>query len=139
MNLQNVRRKPWLVDVLPGVGRGTCHAVYPNIYLARSVYKSVTSNEPDPYSEAVVIHEQEHLKRMKAYGVAKWYVRYLLSRKFRLAEELAASKPQLGHIKNKKLTFNLERKARVLSGWLYLWPASYESVLKNLNEAWESL
>lgn len=138
MNLDNVRRKTWVIDQLPGIGRGTCHAVYPNIYLSRKVYSQVFTDKPDTYAMAVVIHEQEHLNRMKSYGVAKWYIRYLWSGSFRLEEELAATKPQFSYIKAQGLTFNLERKAHLLSGWLYLWAGKYQVILDRLTAIWKT-
>ena len=137
MNLDNIRQKPKFIDVLPGLGRGTCHALYPNIYLSRSVYMNLTSEHPSPYTEAVVLHEQEHLNRMKQYGVMKWYLKYLTSRSFRLDEELAATEVQLVYIKAAGGTLDLERRARQLSGPLYLWAAKYDTVLGRLMDMWD--
>jgi hypothetical protein len=66
----------------------------------------------------------------------RWMLRYTISGEFRFEEELAALLPQFAHIKHKGLDFNMEHRARVLSGWLYFWPVSYEEALKRLNQLW---
>lgn len=134
-----LKKKSWVVDQLPWIGRGTCQAVYPNIYLSRKVYDSIISDSPDPYAVSVVLHEQEHLARMKQYGVLKWGLRYLVSPRFRFEEEVAATRPQFAHIKSLGLMLNIERKAKNLSGWLYLWPTSYPNAMKRLKKLWQSV
>jgi len=136
---KNIRKKSKLVELLPWIGGGTSTTIYPNIYLSSPVYNSVYSDKPDPYMISTLIHEQEHIVRIRKMGPAKWYMKYFLSRKFRLDEELAATKPQLAYIKSLGLTFNLERKARALSGVLYLWAASYKDVLAKLIQIWDNV
>ncbi len=133
----NVRKKPYVIELLPWIGRGTSTALYPYVYLSRKAYDNILSANPDPYSMSVLLHEQEHLKRAKKYGVLKWYVNYLFNRDFRFKEELAALKPQLGYVKSRGLTFNLELKARSLSGWLYFKPVSFDEALTEIKIIWE--
>lgn len=137
IDLKNLKQKNALIEALPWIGRGTCTAIYPNVYLTKAVYLDIQQDNPDPYNVSRIIHEQEHITRMKQHGVAKWYLRYLLSRKFRFEEELAAITPQLAFIKHPRLTFNLERTARSLSGWLYLWATNYDHALKRLIAIWK--
>ena len=138
LELNNVKRKPFLIDILPGIGRDTGSAVYPYIFLGRSVYKDAFSLNPNPYTVGLIMHEQEHLKRMKRYGVVKWYLRYLLSPKFRLEEEVKAYAIQFAYIKHTGLTINIDRIARFMSSWLYLWVGSYNDLCARLNKLWES-
>lgn len=138
VKLDNIRKKNSLVELLPGIGRNTGTAIYPNVYLPKTIYTDVHSDKPNPYNICLVLHEQEHIKRIKREGIFKWYTKYLFSRKFRFEEELAATKPQLAFIKSKGLTFDLQRKARLLSGWLYLWSVNYDNALKRLKEIWNN-
>jgi hypothetical protein len=139
IRLDNLKKKNRFVELLPFVGSKTGSAFYPNVYVPKTIYADLHSNNPSPYSLALVIHEQEHIKRMKNEGVLRFYAKYLFSGKFRFEEELAATKPQFAFIKSKGLIFDLERKARFLSGWLYLWPLKYEEALKRLNTIWDTV
>lgn len=139
MDLANVRPKPRWLDFLPVVGRGTCHAIYPYIYVSRPIYRNISGTSPDAYAIALLLHEQEHIKRMQKYSVLKWYVQYFCSRAFRLNEELAATEIQLQHIRHEGLTFDLQRRARQLSGSMYLWAGSYKNTLARLQHMWDTL
>lgn len=139
VKLDNVKKKNGFIESLPGIGGKTGTAFYPNVYVPKVIYADLYSEKPSPYNIALVIHEQEHIKRMKSEGILRFYTKYVLSRKFRFEEELVATRPQLAFIKSKGLTFDLERKARSLSGWLYLCPVKYEEALKHLNTIWDTV
>ncbi|HEY5442198.1 MAG TPA: hypothetical protein VIJ68_01530 [Candidatus Saccharimonadales bacterium] len=134
IDLKLVKQKPKLIEWLPGVGKATCQAVYPNIYVPRHVYASLQSDNPEPRYIAVLLHEQEHLLRMKQSGVLKWNLRYAFSRKFRLDEELAAVKPQKIYLLQQGEAYDDERKAKLLSSWLYFWSTSYDKALEKLKQ-----
>ncbi len=136
LNLSNARKKPYLIELLPWIGRGTSTAIYPYVFLSRKVYEDIVSANPDPYSVSSLLHEQEHLERARKYGVLMWYASYLFNKDFRFKEELAALEPQLRYVKSQGLTFNLERKARSLSGWLYFRPVSFDKALVEVQGLW---
>ena len=138
LKLDNVRRKPILIDIFPGIGRNTGTAVYPYVYLSRSLYRDAMSGNPNPYTIGLILHEHEHLARIKRAGVINWYVRYFLSPKFRLNEELKATVPQFAHIKRSGLTISFEKRARLLSGWMYLWAGNYKATVTKLARIWET-
>jgi len=133
----HIRKKPWLVELLPFIGRGTSTALYPHVYVSSAVFADIFSDNPDPYHVCVLLHEEEHIARMRALGVARWYLYYLASPRFRIEEELAATKPQLAYIKQLGLTFNLERNARALASWLYLWAIPYADAMQRLQTLWD--
>lgn len=137
LNLDNVRKKPYLIDKLPWVGRGACTAIYPYVWLSRQAYDNLNQAIPDPYSVAVVLHEQAHLNRMKEVGVINFYFRYVCIPGFRFNEELEATKPQFAYLKRQSLAYNFEQKARQLSGWLYLRSTSYERALSSIEDLWD--
>lgn len=139
LKLTNVRQKSWLIEWLPGIGQNTATAIYPYVYLPRSIYKDVHDTHPSPYNIALVLHEQEHITRAKNYGVMRWYLRYIFSPRFRFEEELAAYVPQMAYLKRQDLAFDVKRKAKGLSSWLYGRPVGYDEVFRRVNQLWESM
>lgn len=135
----NLRKKSIFIELFPWVGGGTSTAIYPNVYLSRAVYKSIYSETPDPYKESTVLHEEEHIRRIKKLGPAKWYWLYFTSNDFRINEELAATEPQFAFLKRRGLAFNFERKAKVMSGHLYFWAISREDVYRRLTKMWDDI
>lgn len=82
------------------------------------------------------MHEQEHLKRMKQQGVIKFYAKYLMVPEFRFNEELMATQPQFTYLKSQGLSYDLKRKARQLSGWLYFGSTNYPTALNAVTRLW---
>ena len=114
----------------------TAQAIYPNIYFPKEIYLKLSSPNPDPKYIAALIHEQEHIKRQKNEGWIKWGMKYIFSPKFRFEEELIAIKASMRYLKKKKIGFDIEKKAEILSGWLYLWPVSYSTAREELKKIW---
>lgn len=138
LELVNVRKKSVVFKLLPWLNNNTATAIYPNVYVPKRIYEDIQKKSPDPYNVALVLHEQEHIKRAKAKGVFRFYCKYLWSREFRFEEELAATVPQFRYIKSHKLQNHLEYRARFLSGWIYFWPVSYEKALRKLQAIWDA-
>jgi hypothetical protein len=112
-------------------------AIYPNVYLAPHIWDGLHKNPPDHLSVAVLLHEQEHIKRQKKMGWIKWGLRYTFDEKFRLEEELAAVVPMMKYMKENNQTMDLPKMARNLSGYIYLWCVSYDEALRRLREMWD--
>lgn len=125
----HIKSKSWFFQ-------NTAQAIYPNIYLPKRVYNNLNSNNPDPKNLAVLIHEQTHIKRQKEIGCLKWGIKYLFLPRFRFEEELLAIKAQMSYLKKHKKEFDIEKSAKYLSGWLYLWPVSYKFAKKELEKVW---
>jgi hypothetical protein len=138
VNLSNVRPRPWLIDHWPGISASSGTAVYPHIYVGKALYEDIHSASPDSYHIGLIIHEQEHIKRIRPYGPVRWYLRYLLWPSFRLEEELAAYGRQFEYLKSLGLTYDLDRCARRLAGFVYLWSTSRRQALTRLRRLWES-
>lgn len=135
----NVKVKSKIWDLIPWVSNKTAQAIYPNIYLPKFVYENLLSKSPEVWHVALLTHEQEHIKRQKKYGPLKWGLRYVLSPKFRYEEEIAADIPKLKYIKENGGDPYIERRAKHLSGWNYLWPVSYSEVKTRLENIWDNL
>lgn len=137
IDLSNVRRRPAVLDYLPGLSAGSGTTIYPSIYVGRQLYANIHSVEPNPYYLGLIIHEQEHMKRIKARGPVKWYVRYIFRSDFRLSEELAAYAKQFAYLKNLGLTYDLDHCAHNLSSFIYMWSTSENDALLRLQSLWE--
>jgi len=135
----NVKIKPTWWGVIPVLSRYTANAIYPNIYMPKHVYDNLLSTTPKHEFVSVLLHEQEHIKREKQLGVIKFGLKYLFSPKFRFDEELEAIKPQMKYLKSIGKNFDTVKAAKYLSGWLYLWPVSYEHAKQVLDNTWEEL
>lgn len=123
--------------LIPWLNKYTANAIYPNVYLPKEIYDNLKSQNPDPRNVATLIHEETHLKREKEIGPVRFGIKYLLSSKFRFNEELEAHKEAFKFLKRRKIKPNIERTAKFLSGWIYLWPVSFEIAKKELEKAWE--
>lgn len=140
MKLQNnVKAKRFWWNLIPVLTKYTANAIYPNIYLPKEVYLNLSSKNPKPKYVSVLLHEQEHIRRQKKMGWFKWGIKYVFNPKFRFDEELAAIKSSMKYLKKKGVKVDLERKARILLGYLYLWPVKYEVALKRLKTVWEEV
>jgi hypothetical protein len=135
---QNVRIKPRIWEFIPWLSKNTAQAIYPNIYFSKEAYKKLSASKPNPVYIAALIHEQEHIERQKKEGPFKWGIKYIFFGRFRFDEELAAIKASVKYLKSKKIKFDVEKRAKILSGWLYLWPVSYKVAKKELLNMWET-
>ena len=125
---------PWCQFLFPGNGR----TILETIYIKRAIFDDLQTQNPKPESLAVFRHEQTHVDRIRKTGKLKFSFLYLFSRKFRFNEELEANKQAFTILKKNKTKVGLERKAKVLSSWKYLWPVSYQFARRELGKAWDS-
>lgn len=132
----NVRVKQHLWNIFPFT-KYTANAIYPNIYVSKDVYENLNSKKPSPRYVAVLEHEQTHIERQRKMGWIKWGLKYALSYDFRFNEELEAIKAAMKYLKEMKSNFDTEKRAKFLSGWLYLWCVSYEKAKEELDRAWK--
>lgn len=59
--------------------------MFKNVFIKKSTWEKMDEAQ----KEAMMIHENIHLKQQKKYGM-KWYVKYATSKKFRFEQELEA-------------------------------------------------
>jgi len=132
----NVKKKSWLWNLTP-VRNFAGHAIYPNIYLSKKVYKNLTSTKPKHEYVGVLIHEQTHIKREKEQGWLIFGIKYIFLQNFRFNEEFVAIKEQMKYLKKHKAKFDTDKTAHYLSSYFYLWCCQYETAKKQLDEAWK--
>lgn len=132
----NIKVKKGLANIFP-FSKYTAQAIYPNVYLPQKVYDNLKTNKPKAEYVAILLHEQKHIQRQKKEGWLKWDLKYLLSPQFCFNEELAAIKVSMKYLKKHQKKYDLKRKAKILSGWLYLKPVTYQDAKQELEKAWE--
>jgi hypothetical protein len=139
----NIKAKPPLprllkrISLLDTLFTRTAQGIYPFILVPHHMYEDLQSARPNPYSLALIVHEQTHLDRQSQVGFVKWMAFYAVSPRFRFGEEIEAIKVQMKFLKGKGLIFPIETTAELLSSWLYLQPVGYETALQALKLAWE--
>lgn len=131
---KNVKTKVGFWKLIPFLANKTAHGIYPNVYLPEHIFNDLKSKTPNPYNVALLLHEQEHIKRQKVQGIVFWLLKYIFIPKFRFKEELQADIPKIKYLKSKRLEFDLEKRAKQLSGWIYLWPVSYKYASEKLDK-----
>lgn len=134
-----VKRKPFIWCFIPFLRSYTAQAIYPNIYVVKEAFESLSSKDPNPRYIASLEHELTHIQRQKEIRFFKWGVKDILSPQFRLQEELLAMRETMRYLKKRKLKFDFDRSARFLSSYLYFRMASYKQVKKKLEEIWDQL
>ncbi len=131
----NVRIKSGLWNIIPLLSTQTAQAIYPNIYVPKWFYEHLKSKNPNPKRVAILVHEQTHIERQRQVGWLLWELKYLLLPKFRFNEELEAIKTQVEFLKSKGIEYDkseIQRFAKFLSSYIYLWMINYEEAKMQL-------
>jgi hypothetical protein len=127
---------PWWIRKVPGFRKISGFPLKNRFLLSPTLYQDFKSPSASPLVIGIVIHELEHIKRAKDKGFLLYHLIYRLSPTFRYQEELACHRPQFIYYKKVGYNFDLNNRARILSGSLYLWCVSYEKALNNLEGLW---
>lgn len=109
-------------------------AVFGKIYLPEKLFDSYRSENPSPEAQAMIVHELTHIQRLGT-SVAI-YLKYWSDGKFRFQEELAAIRNEMGVLKKHQRNFDIDKRAKMLSGIGYLWCTSYEIAKNRLEQIW---
>jgi len=131
-----VKQKPKIWNLLPWLSSYTAQAIYPSIYVSEKVYEDLSRIRSKAEYVAILEHEKKHIERQKKLGVFNFGIKYLFSPRFRFKEELLAIRASMKYLKKKRLDFDIEKKAKQLSSWLYLWMTSYDEAKKELQKTW---
>ena len=101
------------------------------IYLSKHYYQLYVSGHTTVELEALIAHESEHNKRLSGLG-SFGLTKYFLSRKFRLQEEIAATKVEIAVFKKGDQVFDYAGRARSWSSINYLFMVGYEEAYRIL-------
>jgi len=137
MKLANyIKPKPLFFNFIPHLGKYTANSLYPFILIPKAIYDDLKTENPNPNSVALLIHEETHRKRQKELGWLIFAIKYMFNPVFRFNEEILAIKEAMRYLKKYNMPFDLDRKAKTLSSWLYLWPVSRDFAKKELEKIW---
>lgn len=135
-----VKKMPWYLGFIFHPKKRCGMASSSQIFVSQRVYYELKNgNPPDPFCFAVLEHERTHLSRRRKYGANRYGWRYWFSSQFRLQEELMADQAMMSYLKRRNQSFPFERRAKILSSWLYLWMISSEEAKKKLSQMWEKV
>lgn len=127
-----IKPKGFVWNVLP-FHKNFANTVFQTIYLPKHVYNNLQSSKPTIQYQALLLHEQEHRKRLHKSPI-RWCVKYLCSATFRFEEELIAYKVQQKFLRKHHEELPIEKIARYLSSGTYLWCTSFEKAKEKLTE-----
>lgn len=103
------------------------------IYLSKELFTDIQTENPKPLSTAVLKHQVVHASNANSVK----FLKYILSKKFRLKEEEEAFTAMFRHLKQHNETFDLKKVAKNFSGIRYMWMTNYEDGLKIVTKLWE--
>lgn len=112
-----VRNKPWWMGVVNGEAP---LALWGTIYLPKRLRERLAGTAR---LDDILDHEAIHVARQHARGMARWHLRYALSRRFRWREEMAAYHSSLGRLRARGETLGAAERVRLaaaLAGPKYL-------------------
>lgn len=131
----NVKLKKGLLNIFP-FSKYTAQAIYPNIYFPKRIYENLKSNKPSLQNIAILIHEQTHIERAYKIGFIIWNLKYIFLPKFRFEEELKAEEVSMKYLKKVRFPLDIDKRAKKLSSYLYLWCVSYKEAKRELEKIW---
>lgn len=138
MKLPNyVKPEPWWLWFYARLGKTKGQQVFGIIYLKRDIYNNLITKQPNPQNVGVLLHEETHLKRATRMGKLKFALKYLAFPKFHLNEELEADRVRIRYLKKHGEGLDLDRRAKALSSWVYLWCVSHKEARKRLDKIWK--
>ena len=115
-----IRKMPWFLWFAFNPKK-RCTMVYNSqIYVSPKIFDFFRDRVQDYLSIALLQHEIVHLERKKQFSQLKRRWEYWSSAKFRLKEELLADEATMRYLKEQKLSFPIEKRAKKLSSALYL-------------------
>jgi hypothetical protein len=133
---ENVRPIPLFLTKLPPISSYRGATIGSSIFLRPDIFKDLSGESPKPENVGVLIHEQTHVERIRKYNLFLWGIKFWLNPKFRFREEMEATRQHMKYLKKMGEKFDIEKRARALSGPVYLWCVSYDRAKKELEKMW---
>lgn len=134
MSKERVYKGTPVIGVLGFVPWARGAAMFGRIYLRNTIWKDYLSGKPEPETLFVLAHEYTHTKRLGKN--IKPHIIFWLNRKFRFQEELAAIREEMKVLKKYKKEFDIEKRAKHLSGLTYFWCTDYQTARAELKAIW---
>lgn len=138
MNNYIIKQMPEHWKYIPFLATDMAMTAFGVIYFPAAQYAELNSKSPSIWVQSVLEHEQVHAQRQYRLGKLYWGVKYILSKKFRLHEEVLAVKTQMQFLHAHGANYDIERKARQFASSEYLWVLSYQKARLLLTKLWDS-
>ena len=135
----DVKERPWFI-FLHKKGRGA--TFLGRIYLRKDLFKDYLAGSPSVETISVLEHETTHFLNSGGKNVFKSIVHnlcYWLFPNFRFDEELRAIKSEMKVLKTNNQTFDIEKRAKFLSSFYYLYSSSYQRAHQELTRLWNEV
>ncbi|PIY94689.1 MAG: hypothetical protein COY68_02345 [Candidatus Levybacteria bacterium CG_4_10_14_0_8_um_filter_35_23] len=107
--------------------------MFKTIYVSMDIYADLKTQNPKPFSVAILRHQEVHAKNVSLFKTLK----FILSKDFRVKEETLAYTAMFKHLKQHNQTFDLDHLARDFSKLRYIWMTSYAEGKKLITKIWE--
>ena len=131
-----IRTVPSFLRIVPFAKKKLAFAIAPYIFLPDHQYEDYMSGNPSPTTLGTIAHETVHIKREREQGLVRYGFKYLFSRSFRFEEELHAIAAQMKVYKDYGLVFDISKRAKMLSGPIYVYCVSYNEAKQRLEDIW---
>lgn len=128
-----IKAYPNFFKYLPISDSGFNSVFNKTIYLSKELFFDIQTDNPKPLTIAVLKHQIVHANDANLVK----FLKYILSKKYRLKEEEKAFTAMFKHLKQNNKPFDLEKIAKNFSGIRYLWMTTYEDGLKIITNFWE--
>lgn len=136
LDFKIIKKIPFWWKFFPFLSIDMARTIYPYIYFPKDIFIDLKSKSPKDLNFSIFIHEKVHIDRQQKFGILRWNMFYLFSKKFRLNEEMVAILEQMKYMKLKNLSYDFDKKAKQFASSTYLWMITYEKGLAILNNLW---
>lgn len=106
------------------------------VLISGKILNDIKSASPKPENVGILLHELEHVKRIRKAGRLQFGWQFTTNKKYRFEEELAANVAELTYIKHAGGTYDIDKRARHLSGILYRWCTDHATAKARLEKIW---
>ncbi len=107
-----------------------------HIFLRDALWEDYLTGGPKPKTLSVLAHEYTHIQRLGKR--LKPHIVFWLRRDYRFQEELAAIQNKMSVLKQYGEDFDIDKRARHLSGVAYLWCTDYKTATKERSVLWHN-
>lgn len=134
-----IRPIPFFLRIVPIAKKKLVFAIAPYIFLPDQQYAEYLSGGMSAQTRGTIAHETVHIKREREQGVLWYGIKYLFLRKFRFQEEVIAITEQMRVWKQHNIVFDVDARAKLLSGPVYVYCVPYSIAKQVLQDIWNKL
>lgn len=113
-------------------------AAFGKIYLAERYYLEIKNKKISPETKAICEHEITHIRQIKKEGNLQFALKYWLLPSYRYYSELEAIRGYMKIAKSNRINFDINKKAKALSGLPYLYCISRDNAKQDLLKLWKA-